>query len=216
MKAHPSLTRWSLLVLGVCTFPSGGAAPSPWPDPRLPGPSVEGFEPEPFGEDQQEPPHEEPLAEERPCPGDVDGNMRVDQADLAILLSNFGSGVPVYESGDLDGDGYVGQADLAILLAEYGAACFLIEPEAGPEAGDPELQNPYCFFRLFPVRGRNCLNDHNACISPCPPSTGDCVNRQPVYFILRGCTYKAVTTNKDCQRCGGGDPRYNVLPGQGY
>ena len=53
--------------------------------------------------------------------GDLDGDADVDLADLAQLLSNYGttSGA-VYEDGDLDGDGDVDLQDLAGLLAAYG------------------------------------------------------------------------------------------------
>jgi len=54
------------------------------------------------------------------CPADLDGNGRIDGADLGILLSAWGStGHPA----DLDGDGSVNGADLAALLAEWGATC---------------------------------------------------------------------------------------------
>ena len=56
--------------------------------------------------------------------GDLDGDCDVDIADLAELLSNYGttSGA-VYEDGDLDEDGDVDLADLAALLAQYGKTC---------------------------------------------------------------------------------------------
>ena len=58
------------------------------------------------------------------CFGDLDGDNDVDLADLAQLLSNYGttSGAS-YEDGDLDGDGDVDLADLASLLAVYGTSC---------------------------------------------------------------------------------------------
>jgi hypothetical protein len=63
-------------------------------------------------------------AEEPFCYGDLDGDNDIDLADLAQLLSNYGttSGA-VYEDGDLDGDGDVDLADLAGLLAVYGTSC---------------------------------------------------------------------------------------------
>lgn len=55
--------------------------------------------------------------------GDVDRNGRVDQGDLAVLLSAYGTcaGDEGYvPAADLDGSGCVDQADLALLLANYG------------------------------------------------------------------------------------------------
>jgi hypothetical protein len=52
-------------------------------------------------------------------PGDLDGDGDVDQADLGILLADWGctgGDCP----GDCDGDGDTDQADLGILLANFG------------------------------------------------------------------------------------------------
>jgi hypothetical protein len=53
-------------------------------------------------------------------PGDLDGDGDVDQADLGILLGDWGctGGDCV---GDIDGDGDTDQADLGALLANYGS-----------------------------------------------------------------------------------------------
>jgi len=56
-------------------------------------------------------------------PGDIDGDGHVGLADLALLLSAFGScdGDPAYNPPtDLDGDGCVSLSDLATLLANFG------------------------------------------------------------------------------------------------
>ncbi len=50
-------------------------------------------------------------------PGDLDGDGDVDQADLGILLSCYGTG----DCGDLDGDGDTDQADLGALLSNFGS-----------------------------------------------------------------------------------------------
>jgi hypothetical protein len=58
------------------------------------------------------------------CFADLDGDYDVDLADLAQLLSNYGTpGGANYEDGDLDGDRDVDLTDLAALLAVYGAPC---------------------------------------------------------------------------------------------
>jgi hypothetical protein len=56
------------------------------------------------------------------CPGDLDGDGCVDQADLGILLADWGctgGNCP----GDCDNDGDTDQADLGILLAHWGEGC---------------------------------------------------------------------------------------------
>lgn len=64
--------------------------------------------------------------DEDPCPGDLDGSGAIDLADLAGLLSAFGSslGDPGFlEAADLDGNNTVDLGDLAGLLALFGSAC---------------------------------------------------------------------------------------------
>jgi trimeric autotransporter adhesin len=58
------------------------------------------------------------------CPGDVNGDLVVDLADLAVLLGHFGitSGA-TRGDGDLNGDGAVNLSDLAELLGAFGASC---------------------------------------------------------------------------------------------
>jgi hypothetical protein len=51
--------------------------------------------------------------------GDVNGDGCVDDADLLIVLFNFGGG----EQGDVNGDGIVDDADLLIVLFNFGAGC---------------------------------------------------------------------------------------------
>lgn len=58
-----------------------------------------------------------------PCPPDLDASGAVDLADLAILLSHFGSTGASAADGDLDGDTQVTLTDLAMLLSAYGTDC---------------------------------------------------------------------------------------------
>jgi hypothetical protein len=50
-----------------------------------------------------------------PCPADLNGDGKVDAADLTILLSSWGGG-----GADLNGDGVTDAADLTILLSAWG------------------------------------------------------------------------------------------------
>lgn len=54
--------------------------------------------------------------------GDLNGDGFVGQADLAIVLGNWGQNVPPGNllMGDATGDGFVGQGDLAIVLGDWG------------------------------------------------------------------------------------------------
>ncbi len=59
-----------------------------------------------------------------PCPGDFDNDGDVDQADLGVLLADFGcTDGPGNCPGDIDGDGDTDQGDLGILLAGFGQPC---------------------------------------------------------------------------------------------
>lgn len=49
--------------------------------------------------------------------GDADGNNQVEDADLAIVLTNFGG---TGSSADLNRDSAVDDADLAIVLSSFG------------------------------------------------------------------------------------------------
>jgi len=53
-------------------------------------------------------------------PGDVDGNLCVDDADLLIVLFNFGN---AGGQGDVNNDNIVDDADLLIVLSNFGAGC---------------------------------------------------------------------------------------------
>jgi hypothetical protein len=52
------------------------------------------------------------------CVGDLDGDGATDQADLGVLLADWGCVADCV--GDLDGDDDTDQADLGILLADWG------------------------------------------------------------------------------------------------
>ncbi|MCC6360983.1 MAG: hypothetical protein IT450_19765, partial [Phycisphaerales bacterium] len=58
------------------------------------------------------------------CPADLNGDLEVGLADLAILLSNFGTpGGAGHDDGDIDGDGDVDLSDLTLLLSDFGVVC---------------------------------------------------------------------------------------------
>jgi len=55
------------------------------------------------------------------CPGDANGDGRVDSDDLDIVLSNWGQQVPIGSAvhGDLNSDGWVGMGDIDKVLSNY-------------------------------------------------------------------------------------------------
>jgi serine protease AprX len=60
------------------------------------------------------------------CPGDINLDGQVDQADLGMLLSVFGTvvGQLSYNGlADLNADGAIDQGDLGIMLATFGGGC---------------------------------------------------------------------------------------------
>lgn len=57
-----------------------------------------------------------------PCVGDLNGDRWVHQADLGILLSDWGCLSPPCP-GDVDGDGDTDQSDLGLLLSRWGVTC---------------------------------------------------------------------------------------------
>jgi hypothetical protein len=57
------------------------------------------------------------------CPGDANGDTRVDGGDIAVTLARWGACVDEECYSDFNGDGTVDGADLGILLTAYGG-CF--------------------------------------------------------------------------------------------
>ncbi len=53
------------------------------------------------------------------CVGDFNGDLRVDAADLGVLLSNWATA----GDGDANGDGYVDGEDLTLFFTNWGAIC---------------------------------------------------------------------------------------------
>lgn len=58
---------------------------------------------------------------EASCPGDVIENGIIDGADLAALLSVWGTDGGIYPRADVNGDGAVNAADLSAVLSGWGA-----------------------------------------------------------------------------------------------
>lgn len=59
------------------------------------------------------------TASTTPCPGDLNFDRRVTEADLGIVLAWFQFG----PGGDLDGDGDTDESDIAVILSNWGAVC---------------------------------------------------------------------------------------------
>ncbi len=68
--------------------------------------------------EENRPSQNQPEDIEAECPGDLDGNGKVDTDDLAMVLGNFGPCRRCEE--DLNGDGYVDSDDVDILMAGWG------------------------------------------------------------------------------------------------
>ena len=58
-----------------------------------------------------------------PCPGDLNGDLHIDQADLGLILAAWGPCPPTPAScpWDINQDGNVDAADLVVILAAWGA-----------------------------------------------------------------------------------------------
>lgn len=62
--------------------------------------------------------------EQPACPGDTNGDLTVDGADLVTLLANFGQTTNAgAAAGDFDESGVADGADLVTLLANFGVTC---------------------------------------------------------------------------------------------
>ncbi len=53
-------------------------------------------------------------------PGDANLDLQVEDADLSLLLTNFGNTGAAWTAGDFTGDGIVDDADLSLLLTNFG------------------------------------------------------------------------------------------------
>ena len=71
----------------------------------------------------------DPIGQE----GDLDGDGFVGQADLDIVLGEWGNGPPGDPRADADDDGFVGQADLDVVLGSWGQGT--LPPQFVPEPG---------------------------------------------------------------------------------
>lgn len=77
-------------------------------------------QPKPFTGDHApdlEPDEEGPTEEVLPCPGDLNGDGKVDGGDLGLMLGAWGTSDP---AADLNGDGKVDGGDLGLLLGLFG------------------------------------------------------------------------------------------------
>ncbi|MCK4850908.1 MAG: PEP-CTERM sorting domain-containing protein, partial [Phycisphaerae bacterium] len=61
-------------------------------------------------------------------PGDVNGDGFVGQADLSIIISNWGLDNASYEQGDVSGDGVVEGADYSQVMSYWGQSTPTPEP----------------------------------------------------------------------------------------
>ena len=56
-----------------------------------------------------------------PCPGDLNGDGRIDSADIGLLVAAWGSCPPKGDCpADIDGDGSVDAADLGLMIGGWG------------------------------------------------------------------------------------------------
>jgi len=62
-----------------------------------------------------------PPPPSKKCPGDIDGNKKVNIEDLLVLLGQYGE--TGNKKADLDGNKKVNIEDLLILLSKYGTKC---------------------------------------------------------------------------------------------
>jgi ELWxxDGT repeat protein len=84
-----------------------------------------------------------------PVPGDLDGDLDVDSADVLSFLANWtgelepGTGDQDQSTGDLDGDGDVDSSDLLTFLATWtGSQNADRTPDAAQAARDQPLHSP--------------------------------------------------------------------------
>lgn len=57
------------------------------------------------------------------CPGDINGDNRVDLDDFSVLAVNFGASPATREQGDLDGNNVVDLDDFSALAVGFGTVC---------------------------------------------------------------------------------------------
>ena len=86
------------------------------------------------------------LATGTTVPGDLDGDGFVGQADLDIVLGEWGNSPPSDLRADPDGNGTVGQGDLDTVLAGWG------------RSAGPGIEMNGSWYEQTPTRERFCLN----------------------------------------------------------
>ena len=51
--------------------------------------------------------------------GDLNGDFRVNDSDINLLVANYGMASPTHADGDLNGDGQINNADIDLMFAQY-------------------------------------------------------------------------------------------------
>ncbi len=75
-------------------------------------------------------------------PGDANLDLQVEDADLSLLLTNFGNTGAAWNDGDFTGDGIVDDADLSLLLTNFGSDVRLLFSSTGLSINASTIPEP--------------------------------------------------------------------------